>query len=77
VAAGRLQLEENYMTVSELLELIDQYKEDGCLDLDTEIIVEVFHDDDTSESYPCTMATGHVEYKNLTLFARGDDPERN
>jgi hypothetical protein len=65
------------MTIRELLELVKEYNDKDILDNDTEIFVEVFHDDDTTEVYPLTMASCHTVDGYLTLHAQGDFAERN
>lgn len=66
-----------HMNTTELLEMIQGYISNRTLDPSAGIIVEVWHDDETAEHYPLTMASGSIETQRLTLYARGDDPERN
>lgn len=68
--------EEEGLTARKLLGLIAHYALEGATEPDAPVQVEVWHEDDTGETYPATMVSGHVTQKTLTIYARGDDPEK-
>lgn len=63
------------LTARKLLGLIAHYALEGATEPDAPVQVEVWHDDDTGETYPATMVSGNITKKVLTIYARGDQSE--